>query len=126
MSRKLPSTPRSRVKNALRQVWLRSRERAAALKSAAHRCERCGVKGRAKDTRNGPAQKLEVHHRDGVPNWESLTDLVYRRLLCPPDRLVVLCPECHGEEHEMAAVAHEVAPGSCDGGGDRGGEGGRG
>ena len=35
MGKKLLTTPRSRVKAALRQVWLRSRERAAALKREA-------------------------------------------------------------------------------------------
>ena len=98
MKRNLTTTPRSRVKNALRQLWLRSRERQAALKAASRSCERCGAKGRPKDTRNGPACKLEVHHRDGV-NWDGIIDLVIRRLLPHPDRLEVLCEKCHGEEH---------------------------
>jgi hypothetical protein len=41
MGKKLPYTPRSKVRAALRQLWLRSRERAAALK-AANRTENRG------------------------------------------------------------------------------------
>lgn len=99
MPAKKTTTPRSQIKNALRQVWLRSRERATALKAAKHSCESCGAKGRPKATRNGPACLLEVHHRDGIPNWDALVDLVYRRLLCHPDRLEVLCKPCHDSRH---------------------------
>ena len=98
LNRRKDATPHSRIRSALRQVWLRSRERAAALKSAGHSCERCGVKGRAKDTRNGPRQVLNVHHKDGI-DWDGLTELIARRILHHPDRLEVLCPECHDKEH---------------------------
>lgn len=94
MSRRLPTTPRSRVRAALRQLWLRSRERAAALKAAGYRCG-CGAK---QSRRKGAEVYVEVHHIDGV-NWDGLIDLVFERLLHGPDRLRVLCKECHRKEH---------------------------
>ena len=96
MGRKLPSTPRSRVRSALRQVWLRSRERAAALKREGNRCEECGRKASAA---KGQAFKVECHHRDGV-EWEKIMDYIYRHLLVDPARLECLCPECHAARHE--------------------------
>ena len=93
--KRLPTTPRSRVRAALRQLWLRSRERAAAVKREGGCCERCGVKqSRAK----GREVAIEVHHRDGI-DWEALVDMVFARLLVDPSRLEVLCRECHGKEH---------------------------
>ena len=93
MGKKLMSTPRSRVRSALRQVWLRSRERAAAIKRESGCCQKCGMKqSRAK----GHEVKIEVHHLDGV-EWDLLVEEVYRRLLCSPDRLEVLCEGCHKE-----------------------------
>ena len=97
-SRKLPTTPRTRVKNALRQVWLRSRERAACLKAAHHCCERCGVHA---SVAKGREQKLEVHHRDGI-NWDGIVDSVIRAMLPDPSRLETVCPECHAKEHAHA------------------------
>jgi predicted HNH restriction endonuclease len=108
-SRKLPTTPRSRIKNALRQVWLRSRERAAALKAAGHSCERCGVKASGA---KGREQKVEVHHRDGI-NWDGIVDTVIRRMLPHPDRLEVVCPKCHRQEHEEPVPYEQEAPKSC-------------
>ena len=97
MGKKLPNTPRSRVRAALRQLWLRSRERAAALKRSGNTCECCGVKA---STAKGKEQKLEVHHNAGIVDWEPMIDYVYRHLLCPPEHLTVFCPECHKEEHD--------------------------
>ena len=47
----------------------------------------------------GREQKIEVHHKAGVGNWEKVIDQVYEELLCDPDDLEVLCPECHKKEH---------------------------
>jgi 5-methylcytosine-specific restriction endonuclease McrA len=104
-SRKLPTTPRSRVKNALRQVWLRSRERAACLQAAGHRCERCGVKGSAA---KGREVEMTVHHRDGI-NWDGIVDAIIAAMLPDPSRLEALCVECHGREHAQTANAPEQA-----------------
>lgn len=97
MGKKLPTTPRSRIRAALRQVWLRSRERAAALKRAKYCCERCGVKASVAKDR---VVKLHVHHKGHVTNWDKIIDLVFEELLCDPQFLEVLCVEkCHKEEH---------------------------
>ena len=99
MGRKLPTTPRSRVRAALRQVWLRSRERAAALKREGNCCERCG---RKQSAAKGRELKLEVHHREGI-DWDGVIDLVIERILVDPSHLEVLCKDCHKGEHENEA-----------------------
>ncbi len=96
MGKKLPNTPRGRVRNVLRQLWLRSRERAAALKRDKYTCQRCQRKqSRAK----GKEFYVEVHHKHGVQNWEAVIDAVYEYLLPNPDRLETVCKECHEESH---------------------------
>lgn len=94
MGKRLPGTPRSRVRAALRQLWLRSRERAATLKRDDYTCQLCG---RKQSKAKGREQSVEVHHIDGIL-WEKLIDLVYEMLLCHPDKLATVCPECHKEE----------------------------
>lgn len=92
MGKRKASTPRSRVRSALRQLWLRSRERQAALKRDDYSCQVCKAKqSRAK----GREVFVEVHHRDGVTNWDEVIDSVYHHLLCNPDFLETLCKECH-------------------------------
>ena len=95
-SRKLPTTPRSRVRSALRQVWLRSREHQACLKAAGRACERCHVKA---SVAKGREVKLQVHHRAGITNWEKVIDLVFAELLVSPEMLEAVCEGCHHEEH---------------------------
>lgn len=95
MGRKLPTTPRSRIKNALRQVWLRSRERAACLKASGHRCQACGVKASAA---KGREVKLEVHHAAGI-NWDGIVDSIISAMLPDPSKLVAMCKDCHMKEH---------------------------
>ena len=97
MGRKLPTTPRSKVRAALRQLFLRSRERAAALKKAGYCCEICK---RKQSKAKGKEFKVEVHHIEGIVNWNKLIDHVFKHLICHPDKLEVLCPECHKKEHE--------------------------
>ncbi len=95
-SRKLPTTPRSRVRAALRQLYLRSRERAARLKLAGNSCERCGVKAsKAKGREVG----VQVHHREGIAQWEKIIDLIFEQLLVDPSLLEVVCVDCHKAEH---------------------------
>lgn len=101
MGKRMPTTPRSRVRAALRNVWLRSRERAAAIKREGGCCEVCGVKQSAA---KGKEVKLEVHHNNLVVNWEHIIDTVYRHLLCSPDHLTVLCKSCHHEVHEKGEL----------------------
>jgi predicted HNH restriction endonuclease len=97
MSRKKPQTPRSRVKNALRQVFLRSRERALALRLADYTCQQCG---KHSSTAKGREVKVQVHHKDGIANWEKVIDEVFKELLCEPSRFEVLCKECHEKLHK--------------------------
>ena len=105
MGKKLESTPRSRVRSAIRQVFLRSRERAACLKAAGNKCVCCGVKA---SKAKGREQKVEVHHAEGIGNWEKVIDLVYEEILCHPSKLACLCPECHRAAGDPALT--EVEP----------------
>jgi 5-methylcytosine-specific restriction endonuclease McrA len=93
MTKKLPHTPTSRIKNDLRRLWLRSRERAAAVKREHNTCQRCGAKG---SVAKGREVSIEVHHLDGI-NWDGLIREIRLRLLVNPDNLEVLCKECHKE-----------------------------
>jgi hypothetical protein len=78
-------------------VWMRSRERAAALKREKSTCQCCGRKA-SKDA--GRELKVEVHHVDGILNWELILKLIYEMLLCDPGKLRVLCTDCHAAEHD--------------------------
>ena len=92
---KSPRTPRSRVRQALRLLWLRSRERASACKRSAYSCESCGVHQSKKE---GSEVSIEVHHLDLV-DWEDIINMIMDRLIVSPDRLMVLCRKCHMEVH---------------------------
>ena len=97
MSKRLPTTPRSKVRAALRQLWLRSRERQAAIKRDRYSCQECGIK---QSEAKGREVKVEVHHLDGM-NWEHLIDSVYESgLLCGPKYLQTLCKKCHEKKGE--------------------------
>ena len=94
MAKRLPYTPNSKIKSALRQLWLRSRERAAALKRDNYTCQNCGKKqSRAK----GKEVYVEVNHKENVENWHEIYRVVREFLLVDPDKLETLCKECHRE-----------------------------
>jgi len=95
MGRKLPHTPNSRIRSALRQLWLRSRERAARLKTDEYTCQRCGVK---QSKAKGKEVKVEVHHVDGI-RWAEIIEYVRANLLCNPVRLETVCVKCHKQEN---------------------------
>lgn len=97
---KLPTTPRSRVKNTLRMLWLHSRERAEALKRDNHTCKDCGKKAyrKTKDRKVIEEQKVQVHHKKGIGNWEKVIDLIFEEILCDPKHLETVCPECHDKK----------------------------
>jgi 5-methylcytosine-specific restriction endonuclease McrA len=95
MSKRLPNTPRSKVRSAIRQLWLRSRERAAALRRDKYTCQRCG---RKQSKAKGKEFSVEVHHKKGIANWEALIDAVYQWILVDPEHLETLCKECHENE----------------------------
>jgi predicted HNH restriction endonuclease len=96
MGKRQPNTPRSKIRAAIRQLWLRSRERAAALKRTGYCCERCEVK---QSKAKGREVKVEVHHKDLILGWEEIIDLIAEHILCHPDKLEVLCVDCHDKEH---------------------------
>lgn len=92
-------TPSSHIRSALRRLWLRSRERGAALKATGYTCSRCGAKqSRAK----GQKVVVEVHHQNPI-DWEKIVRLVRRYLLVRPTKLTPLCEECHKELHKQEA-----------------------
>jgi predicted HNH restriction endonuclease len=106
MGKKLLTTPRSKVRSAIRQVFLRSRERAAALKAAGYTCAACGVK---QSRKKGSEVFVECHHKSGgIGNWEKVIDVVYEEILCSPDNLEILCKDCHQKER----IPHIQAPGA--------------
>jgi 5-methylcytosine-specific restriction endonuclease McrA len=85
-------TPRSRIKGMLRQIFLRSVERATAIKRDHYTCVDCGKK---QSVKKGFECKVQVHHKKGINIWDELIDLIYEQLLCNPDDLETLCIECH-------------------------------
>ena len=91
MGKRLPYTPKSRVRSALRQVWLRSRERAAALKRDHYQCQDCGIR---QSTRKGHIVKVEVDHLDGI-EWNKILEYIYRHILVDPSKLETVCRPCH-------------------------------
>lgn len=94
----LEKTPRSRVREALRRVFLRSRERASAIKRDKHTCQCCGRKA---SKAKGKEFSVEVHHRDEIYNWDVVIDAVYEQILSMPETLETLCKECHKKQHEQ-------------------------
>ena len=103
--RRKPQTPRSTVRSLLRLLWLRSRERQAALKRDHYTCQKCG---RKQSRARGRSVKVEVHHKRGI-DWDGLIDLITTRLLQTPDDLETLCEECHAEEGKCASEASSAA-----------------
>ncbi len=77
----------------MRKLWLRSRERQAALKRDGYTCQECGVK---QSKAKGREVNVEVDHLDGI-EWEQMIDYVYRHLLCAPGNLETVCKGCHAE-----------------------------
>ncbi len=90
-------TPNSRIVSALRDCWMRSRERAAAIKRDGNTCQVCNKKG---SVAKGKEVKTQVHHlQDGDINWERIITVIRKELFCHPDHLITLCKECHKEVH---------------------------
>jgi predicted HNH restriction endonuclease len=95
MGKKLPHTPNSKIKNTLRKLFLTSREHSAVLKRDGYCCCKCGIK---QSKAKGREVKIEVHHRDGITNWDEMYTAIRKYLLIDPDGMETLCKECHKEE----------------------------
>jgi len=92
-------TPDSYIKGKLRQMWICSRERSAALKNTGYCCSRCGIKQTMKKDH---VIKLDVHHKHGGQdeiNWKKILTVIREELLVDPENLEPLCKECHNKEH---------------------------
>lgn len=97
MGKKLEYTPNSKIKAVLRQLTLRSRERAKVMKDAKYCCVKCGVK---QSKAKGKEIKVEVHHiGDGITLWQKIYELIRAELL-NPEKMQPLCEKCHDEETE--------------------------
>ena len=88
-------TSRARIKGMLRQMWLRSAERGTAIKRDGYTCQDCGIK---QSTKKGFEVKVQVHHKEGINNWDEIIDLIQDSLLCNPDKLETLCIDCHDKK----------------------------
>lgn len=88
-------TPKYLIVRQLRQLWMRSREKSAAMKRDNYSCVCCGVK---KSVAKGKEQKIEVHHKKGEINWDKLVKVLREDLLCSVDDLETLCPDCHDKK----------------------------
>jgi 5-methylcytosine-specific restriction endonuclease McrA len=98
VSKKLPTTPRSKVRAALRLVFLRSRERQARLKADKYTCVRCG---RKQSKAKGKEVSVEVHHINPIDsNWEYVIDYIMKYILVSPSEMKTLCKDCHEKEHQ--------------------------
>jgi len=98
MAKKLPNTPRSRIRAAIRMLWLRSRERAKVLKDAGHRCSNCNIK----QTRAGKDKDkwvyVEVHHVSKIDIWKEVIDMIEKAILRSEQKC--LCKDCHKDLHD--------------------------
>jgi len=95
MIRRRNMTTSTVIRSALRRLWLRSRERSAALRAAGYCCARCGRKA---SRARGRSCVIEVHHVAPV-DWGLLEEAIRALLLVPHEQLIPLCRDCHAAEH---------------------------
>jgi len=88
-------TSRAKIKGYLRQMWVRSYERAEAMKRDGYCCQDCGIK---QSKKKGAEVKINVHHKEGIDVWDEIIDLIEKHLLCNPDKLETLCEDCHDKK----------------------------
>lgn len=96
MGKRLPHTPVSQIKGAVRNLTLRCRERQAALKAANRTCAVCGAKH---SVAKGREVCVEAHHTR-PPNWERVISAIREELLQTAEEWQCLCKGCHGATHE--------------------------
>jgi 5-methylcytosine-specific restriction endonuclease McrA len=90
-------TSNARIRQALRQLWLRSKERATCLKRDSYTCQECH---RKQSMAKGKEFKVEVHHKSKEINWEEVIKYIRDNLLVDSNELITLCGECHKKEHK--------------------------
>lgn len=73
-------------------MFVKSRERAAAMKRDNYSCQKCGVK---QSKAKGREQKIDVHHLKGIYVWDSIIQQIQDHILCDAKDLQCLCPACH-------------------------------
>ena len=66
-------TSRAKIKGHLRQIWVRSYERASAMKRDNYSCTKCGIK---KSTKKGAEVKVQVHHKERIDIWDEIINLI--------------------------------------------------
>jgi 5-methylcytosine-specific restriction endonuclease McrA len=99
MGKRLLYTPNSKIRSALRMLFLRSRERGTAIKRDKYTCQKCGAKqSRAK----GKEVFVEIHHEENILNWDKLFEAIRTYLLCDPAKMKTLCVDCHEKEKTLA------------------------
>ena len=92
-------TTDAQIRAALRQLFLRSRERSETLKAHNYACAICDGK---QSKAAGREFKVEVHHKQGVNNWKEIFKVIRDNLLCEPEDMEVLCKECHKKQHHSS------------------------
>ena len=97
MGKRLPHTPSSIIRNALRRLTLRCRERTTALKRDKYTCVRCGKK---KSVAKGRECRVEAHHSNHRPDWSLVEEVIRDELLQTSEDWECLCEDCHGKEHK--------------------------
>jgi 5-methylcytosine-specific restriction endonuclease McrA len=95
MKKREDYTPNSKIVAAIRQLWMRSRERNMAMKQANYTCQNCGAR---QSVAKGKEVKLHVHHKKGI-DWKGISALIRDRVLQRPEDYEVLCIDCHKKEH---------------------------
>lgn len=95
MGKRLEYTPNSKIRQALRQLWLRSRERAKTIQRDKYTCQICH---RKQSKAKGKEFKVQVHHLENILNWDKLFSAIREYLLCDPKFMQTLCEECHDEK----------------------------
>ena len=85
-------TSRAKIKGHLRQMWVRSYERAEAMKRDKYSCQKCGIK---QSKKKGVEVSVQVHHKEGIDIWDNIIELITQHILCDPNKLQTLCNECH-------------------------------
>jgi hypothetical protein len=101
MESKMRQPPlRARLRAALRQVWLRSPERAAALQRDHYTCQTPGC-GKKQSKAKGREVKVQVHHIAGILDWNEVLDFVMSSgLFCSKDFLITHCADCHKSKNK--------------------------